>query len=82
MLAIGGWIVCPIVLHVAGWVLANQSLDAIRSSRGMLQGEGMAKAARIVSIIGLAIWGLVILLFIVLAVFGLIIAASDGQVNA
>jgi hypothetical protein len=65
--AIAGWFVCPILL-VVGWVLANQSLDTIRASGGAFSGEGMAKAARIVSIIGVALYavGIVIFLFFLL----------------
>jgi len=64
--AIAGFVLCPIVLHVAGWVLANQALESIRASNGWLLGDGLAKAARILSIIGLALFavGLLFVLFI------------------
>lgn len=53
--AIAGFVICPVVLHVTGWVLANQSLRDIEASQGRLTGDGMAKAARILSIIGLVL---------------------------
>jgi len=68
--AIAGFFLCPIVLHVVGWVLANQSLEAIRASQGRLTGDGLAKAARILSIIGLVLSALGVLLVVVIVGFG------------
>ncbi len=65
ILAIVGLFVCPIVLNVIALVLANQSLRAIRASNGWLTGEGMANAARIISIIALALVAIGILILIV-----------------
>lgn len=53
--AIGGFFVCWIILPIVGLVLSNQSLAAIRAEPGRWSGEGMAKAARILSIIGLVL---------------------------
>lgn len=55
LLAIFGWMICPIVAHILALVLASQSLAAIRRSGGWLRGEGMAAAARIIAIIGLTL---------------------------
>lgn len=55
ILALLGWIMCPVVAHIVALVLANQSLRAIRESNGWLTGEGMANAARIVAIVGLVL---------------------------
>lgn len=69
--AIAGYVLLPIVLHVVGLVLANQSLRDIRASQGRLAGEGMASAARILSIVGLVLYGAALvlgLLFLVIAV--------------
>ena len=68
IVAIAGWFVCPFVLHIVGLVLANQSLQAIRESNGWLTGEGMANAARIISIIGIVVGAVAIVL---LLIFGL-----------
>jgi hypothetical protein len=53
--AIVGFFLCPIVLPVVGLVLANQSLAAIRAAPGYWAGEGLAKAARILSIVALVL---------------------------
>lgn len=68
IVAIAGWFVCPFVLHIVGLVLANQSLQAIRESNGWLTGEGMANAARIISIVGIVLGAVLIAL---LVLFGL-----------
>jgi hypothetical protein len=68
IVAIAGWFVCPFVLHIVGLVLANQSLQAIRESNGWLTGEGMANAARIISIVGIVLGAFFIAL---LVLFGL-----------
>lgn len=66
--AIAGFILCPIVLHVVGLVLANQSLRSIRTSGGRLGGEGLASTARILSIVGLVLYGAAIVLGLLLLV--------------
>jgi hypothetical protein len=66
--AIFGFIICPVVLHIVGWVLANQSLSDIAASQGRLTGDGIAKAAKIVSIVGLVLSALGVL-FAILIVF-------------
>jgi hypothetical protein len=77
--AIAGFFLCPIVLHIVGWVLASSSLAAIRASGGTLGGDGMAKAARIISIIGLVLYGGLILLVVFFGILGfLAVPASVG----
>ena len=66
--SIAGFLICPVILHVAGLVLANQSLAAITASQGQLGGEGMAKAARILSIVGLVLAALGLLIWLLIAV--------------
>ncbi len=73
MLGIAGFVLCPILPHIAGWILANQSLAAIEASGGWLTGEGMAKAGKVLSIVGLALYGIGIivgLVFLVTLVVG------------
>ena len=69
--SVAGFILCPIVLHVVGWVLANQSLRAIRDSRGTLGGDGIARAARVLGIVGVVFYGVGAL--IAIAVFAVLI---------
>lgn len=69
--SIAGFVLCPIVLHVVGWVLANQSLRAIRESRGALTGDGVAKTAKVLGIVGVVLYsiGLVVaILFFAIAI--------------
>jgi hypothetical protein len=51
-------------------VLANQSLETIRASNGRLTGDGLAKAARILAIVGLVLSLLGLALFLLIVVFG------------
>jgi len=67
--ALAGYVTCPIVLHVVGWVLANQALHDIRASGGALTGEGMAQAARVLAIVGLVVFALLFAGVIVLVLF-------------
>jgi hypothetical protein len=76
--SIAGFVLCPVILHIIGWVLANQSLEAIRASGGALSGEGLARAARILSIIGLVLFGVGGLLLVLLVVLGLVAATTTG----
>lgn len=81
--SIAGFFLCPIVLHVVGWVLANQSLRAIRESRGALGGDGVAKAARVLGIVGVVLYGvltlLAILAFAILIPLGVFAAGTASQ---
>lgn len=67
--SIAGFVICPVILHVAGLILANQSLEAIAASRGQLAGEGLAKTARILSIIGLVLAAIGVLVWLLVFVF-------------
>jgi hypothetical protein len=85
--AIAGFLLCPIVLHIVGWVLADQSLRDIRSSQGRLSGDGIASTARILSIVGLVLYGLAaiiaILVFAILVPLGLLtLGTVAGNVDA
>jgi fumarate reductase subunit D len=79
--SIAGYVFLPIILHIVGWVLANQSLRTIRESRGTLGGEGMAKAARILSIVGLVVYSIgaliAILVFAILIPLGVFAASTS-----
>jgi len=75
--ALAGYVACPIVLHVVGWVLANQALRDIRASGGALTGEGMAQAARVLAIIGLVVFALIFAGVIVVVVFAGLASVSS-----
>lgn len=69
--SIAGYVLCPIILHVVGLVLASQSLSTIRANPGQFSGDGMAKAARILSIVGLVLSAIAaVVLILVFVVFG------------
>jgi len=76
--SIAGFVLCPVILHIVGWVLANQSLEAIRASAGTLGGEGLARSARILSIIGLVLFGVGGLLLVLFVLLGLVAFTSTG----
>ncbi|MGH2706318.1 MAG: DUF4190 domain-containing protein [Actinomycetota bacterium] len=67
VLAIGSFVVFPIILAIIALVLASSAKKKIAASGGTLGGEGLAKAATIVSWINLA-FGIVAILFLVVAV--------------
>ncbi len=82
--SIAGFVLFPLVLHVVGWVLANQSLRSIRESGGTLRGEGVAKTARVLGIVGvvLSVLGLVAaVLFFAIAIPLGIFAASNNDLD-
>jgi hypothetical protein len=77
--SIAGFVLCPVVLHVVGLVLASQSLSTIRANPGQFAGDGMAKAARILSIVGLVLSAITaVVLILVFVVFG---AATTTTIN-
>lgn len=75
VLGIAGYVVCPIVAHIAGWIVANKSLESIAAAGGALGGEGMARAGKWLSIIGL---GLAALGIVATVIFFLVLAATAG----
>jgi hypothetical protein len=66
VLSIASFVVCPIIPAVVALVLANNADTAIQASGGRKTGEGLTKAARIISWvnIGLYVVGLVILILV------------------
>lgn len=66
VLAIASFVVCPVIPAIVALVLANNADTAIQASGGRKTGEGLTKAARIISWIhlGLCIAGLVLVILI------------------
>jgi hypothetical protein len=66
VLAIGSFVVCPVIPAIVALVLANNADASIQASGGRKTGEGLTKAARIVSWvnIGLFLAGLVFVILI------------------
>jgi len=75
VLAIASFVVCPVVPAIVALVLANNADAAIQASGGRKTGEGLTKAARIVSWINIGLCVGSLVLVIVIAV----IAAAAGS---
>ena len=60
VLGILGIVCCGLLAPIA-WYLGNQELQAIRQGRAPATGEGLAKAAQILGIIGTILMGLTVL---------------------
>jgi hypothetical protein len=56
--AILAWVVCPVVLAIVSLILASQSSRDIARSGGRLEGAGFNTAAKVISWINIAIFGL------------------------
>jgi hypothetical protein len=70
--SIVAWVACPIIPAIVALALIPGSRRKIAESQGRLGGDGLLTAAKWVSIIHLVFWGLLIGLFIVLAIIGAI----------
>jgi hypothetical protein len=75
VLAIASWVVCPVIPAVVALVLANTADANIQASGGRKTGEGLTKAARIVSWINIGVYVAGLVLVIVIA----IIAAAGSS---
>lgn len=67
VLAIGSFVVCPVVLAIVALVLASNAKKNIAASGGTLTGESLAQVAGIISWvnIGLAVLGVVLIIILV-----------------
>lgn len=75
VLAIASFAVCPVIPAIVALVLANNADASIQASGGRKTGEGLTKAARIISWIniGLFVAGLVFVILIA------VLAAASGS---
>jgi hypothetical protein len=62
--SIGGFFLLPVILHVVGVALGIQSKKRIMESGGTLAGTGIAQAGLIIGIIGLALFGILVLIIL------------------
>ncbi len=76
VLALVGWAVCPIA-SVFGVIYGRRAQEEIAGSGGTQGGEGLAKAGIIISWIVLAIWGVVIIGFVIFLVAIALIGATS-----
>ena len=68
VLAIGSFVLCPVILSIAALVVASSADKEIKASNGWITGDGMVKAAKIIAWINIAITIVVIIGFIALFV--------------
>jgi hypothetical protein len=59
ILAIGSWVICPLIAAVVALVLAHVAGNKIDASGGRLTGEGLVRAAQIIAWIHIALVTLV-----------------------
>ena len=69
VLGIAGFVVCPLICSVLAIAFGTQAKNKIRQDPS-LQGEGMAQAGFILGIVGLAIYGIAIIVAIILSATG------------
>ncbi len=67
ILAVGGWVLCPVILSVAALVYSGRAQRAIAASGGALTGSGLATAATVIAWVGIMV-SVVFLLFVLLFV--------------
>ena len=67
--------VCPVVPAIIALVLAGNAQRNIDASGGALDGEGLVKAARVISWVHLALAALVL----VVVILGVVVAASSSS---
>ena len=80
VLAIGSFVLCPVILAIAALVVASSADREIKASNGWITGDGMVKAAKIIAWINIAIVLVGIIGFILL--FGVARTGSTGSFPA
>ena len=71
VLAIGSFVLCPLILSIAALVVASSASKEIDASHGWVTGDGMVTAAKVISWINIALTILVVVVFIISAALGL-----------
>jgi hypothetical protein len=74
VLAVASFVVCPVVPAIVALVLAGSAERAIAASGGLLTGEGLVKAARIVAWVNIG-------LSLAAVVFSLVLVLVAGVVS-
>ena len=80
VLAVGAWVVCPLVLAIVALVFASMGTKEIAASGGRIEGQGLITAAKIVAWINIGVMAAALL--IGLAIFLLaVLAGGVSTVN-
>ncbi|MQA83192.1 MAG: DUF4190 domain-containing protein [Streptosporangiales bacterium] len=74
ILSIASWVICPLIPAIVALVLGRNSKRSIAESGGMKTGEGLVKAAVIISWINIAFYVLVTIVVII----AVIVAATQA----
>ncbi len=75
VLAIAAWVVCPLIPAIVALFLARTAERNIAASGGQLDGDGLAKAGRIVAWLNIGLWVAIALIVVVAVAF----AAATGS---
>lgn len=78
VLACASWVVCPVILAIIALAMIPSARTKIAQSQGRLGGESLLTAAKIISLIHLALFGLVVLLILVIAVLGAVTSTTTS----
>ena len=81
ILAVVSWAVCPVVPAIIALVFAAKADREISTANGAIAGQGLSTAAKIVSWINIGLWAAFILIFAVVAVVAVLIAAAGGDLS-
>ncbi len=79
VLSITSFLICPIIPAVVALVLCSSARRKIEESGGALEGEGMVRAARIVSWINIGLWGTALAFFAIVGLIGAIVSNSSDE---
>jgi hypothetical protein len=74
VLAVGSFVLCPLILSIAALVVANSASKEIEASNGWITGDGMVKAAKIIAWINIALT-----IVALIAVIALGVAATSSS---
>lgn len=77
VLAIGSFLICPIILSVAALIVANSAKREIQASQGWVTGDGMVTAAKVIAWINIALTIVAIAVVVIIAALG--VATQSGS---
>ena len=80
VLAIGSFVLCPVILAIAALVVASSADREIKASNGWITGDGMVKAAKIIAWINIAIT--IVVTIGIIALFAVARTGSTGSFPA
>lgn len=72
VLGIAGIVICPIVCSIIAIVLGNQAKARLAADPA-LEGEGLARAGVILGYVGLGVFGVMVLVWMLIAAFAFVV---------